>query len=168
MTARLPIVERDDLRYEPIRTGGVWNARKPNRYPDAILSASCADDVVQGIAWARERHVAVTVRSGGHSVCAAAVRDGGLLIDLAALRGISVDIDKRTAHAQPAIPSRDLARALGGHGLAFPVGHCGTVPLGGYLLAGGLGWGMRMWGPACHNVEQIEIVSADGSTITAS
>jgi len=60
-----------------------------------------------------------------------------------------------------------LAGPLGEVGLASPVGHCVSVALGGYLLAGGLGWGMRMWDPACHSVEGIDVVAADGEVVHA-
>jgi hypothetical protein len=63
---------------------------------------------------------------------------------------------------------RDLARALAAHGLAFPVGHCSTVPLGGYLLGGGFGWNAGAWGVACHAVEGVEVVTADGGIRRAS
>jgi FAD/FMN-containing dehydrogenase len=78
-----------------------------------------------------------------------------------------VDAAARTAAAQPAIRNVDLVAALSEHGLAFPSGHCPTVAIGGYLLAGGQGWNQGTWGPACQNVLAIDLVNADGEVITA-
>ena len=69
---------------------------------------------------------------------------------------------------QPVISNRELARRLGEHGLAFPIGHCPTVKAGGYLLNGGMSWNMGHWGPACLSVEAVEFVTADGKLIKAS
>jgi FAD/FMN-containing dehydrogenase len=57
---------------------------------------------------------------------------------------------------------------LAAHGLAFPVGHCPTVPLSGFLLNGGLGWNFGAWGPACFSIESADVVTADGNLVTAS
>ena len=46
--------ERGQPGYEAARTGRVFNARHPDRYPAAVLLA--ADDAeVAGVRWARER-----------------------------------------------------------------------------------------------------------------
>ncbi|MCA1843502.1 MAG: FAD-dependent oxidoreductase, partial [Actinobacteria bacterium] len=164
---RFRILWRGEPGYEAARSAAVWNARKPSRFPDVIAMATSEQDVVEAVSYARGEGLSLAVRAGGHSVCASAVRDGGMLLDLSALTSHSVEPESRTATVQPAVQSRALARALGSHGLAFPVGHCGSVALGGYLLAGGLGWGMRLWGPACRSLERVEVVTADGTLITA-
>src|SRR5262249_40507532 len=51
--------------------------------------------------------------------------------------------------------------------LAFPVGHCADVGLGGYLLNGGIGWNSAEWGPACFSVRGIEVVTAQGEIVYA-
>jgi hypothetical protein len=68
---------------------------------------------------------------------------------------------------QPAVTGQELNRQLTPHGLAFPIGHCATVPLSGYLLSGGLGWNSNRWGPACFSVEAADLVTADSSLVTA-
>jgi FAD/FMN-containing dehydrogenase len=108
------------------------------------------------------------VRGGGHSWCGLAVRSGGMTIDLSALSESKIDVATGTAVIQPAISNRELARRLGEHKLAFPIGHCPTVKASGYLLNGGMSWNMGHWGPACSSVLAIEMVAADGTKITAS
>src|SRR5262249_21377172 len=80
---------------------------------------------------------------------------------------VTVDVDRRLALVEPAATHRDLARQIAPRGLAFPIGHCPTVGLGGYLLAGGFGWNPASWGPACWSVQAIEVTIADGRHLVA-
>ncbi|QTE01478.1 FAD-binding oxidoreductase [Streptomyces cyanogenus] len=161
-------VRRDDAGYEDIRRGVVWNELTPARFPDVIVRAASAGDVVEAVRLARSRRLQVAVRSGGHSWCGSPLRDGGMLIDLSGLRNCSVDPDSATATVQPGVTGVQLTSELGRHGLAFPTGHCGSVAVGGYLLSGGLGWNSPACGPACAGVERIEAVTADGEPVTCS
>jgi FAD/FMN-containing dehydrogenase len=158
---------RGEPGYDERWRNAVWNARKPPRYPEVIVMAQSDADVAQAVRAARRLDLKVSVRSGGHSLCGAAVRDGGMLIDLSGLREVSIDAASLTATAQPAVSGRELTQALGAHGLAFPVGHCGSVALGGYLLSGGFGWNMGSWGPACFSVRAVEVVTASGDRVVA-
>jgi FAD/FMN-containing dehydrogenase len=89
------------------------------------------------------------------------------LIDLGRLNQVAIDRQARTAAIQPAVTGRALNRQLATHGLAFPVGHCPTVPLSGFLLNGGLGWNFNGWRPACFSVEAANVVTADGNLVVA-
>jgi FAD/FMN-containing dehydrogenase len=52
------------------------------------------------------------------------------------------------------------------HGLGFPIAHCPSVSLGGYLLGGGMGWNGGDWGQlACFNVKAVDLVTAAGEQI---
>jgi FAD/FMN-containing dehydrogenase len=160
-------VWRGDPAYEATRRRMVWNERLPDRYPDVIVTVASDADVVAAVNLARGRGLRVAVRAGGHSWIGTSLRDGGLLIDLSRLNGVTVDAAARQAAAQPAIKNTELVAALAPHGLAFPAGHCPTVAIGGYLLAGGQGWNQGGWGIACQNVVAIDLVNADGDVITA-
>jgi FAD/FMN-containing dehydrogenase len=109
----------------------------------------------------------VGVRSGGHGYSANHLRDGGLLLDLAALDGVSVEPDLMRVSVGPARTGEILAGDLASHGLFFPVGHCAGVALGGYLLSGGYGWNGRVCGPACMSIEAVDVVTADGELVHA-
>jgi FAD/FMN-containing dehydrogenase len=147
----------------------VWNARKPQRLPEVIALPTSDTEVAEAVRLARSKDLRIAVRAGGHNIGGSGLREGGMLMDLSGLCELVVDARSPTAlaRAQPAVRSGELAQALGREGLAFPVGHCASVALGGYLLSGGLGWNMRAWGPACHSVERVEMVTADGNLVTA-
>jgi FAD/FMN-containing dehydrogenase len=161
------VYRRGDEGYEEARRAAVWNARKPNRHPELIVTARSEADVVAAVRFARSRGLKVAVRSGGHSWFGASVRDSGLLLDLSELAAVSVDAGAGTAALQPSVRGREFAAALAPHDLGFPVGHCPSVALGGYLLAGGLGWNFGAWGPACLSVQAVEVVTAEGELVTA-
>jgi FAD/FMN-containing dehydrogenase len=161
------VVWRGDASYEALRKSMLWNALKPARFPEAIVRAAAEDDVVAAVGLARARGLQVAVRAGGHSWVGSPLRDGTLLIDLSALRGVTIDAAARTASVQPAVTARELADALEPHGLAFPVGHCPSVGLSGFLLSGGLGWNSGAWGPACFSLRAIDVVTADGRLVHA-
>ncbi|GHC68648.1 FAD-binding oxidoreductase [Streptomyces cinnamoneus] len=162
------VIRRGDRDYDGARADAVWNALTPDRFPDAVVRPACEQDVVEALAYARSHGLRVSVRSGGHNWSGSALRDGGLLIDLSRLGGCRVDPATATAVVGPAATGQDLVAALAPHGLAFPVGHCPSVAVGGYLLSGGLGWNSRAWGPACADVQGIRAVTADGRTLTCS
>jgi FAD/FMN-containing dehydrogenase len=158
---------RGDDDYEQVRRRILWNELVPDRYPEVVVAVRSADDVIAAVRLAREEGMRIAIKGGGHSFCGSPLRDGGMLIDLAGLTELSIDAGARTAIVSPGITGREFAHALEPHGLAFPVGHCGSVPMSGYLLAGGFGWNMGMWGPAAFNVERVEVVTADGELVSA-
>ena len=160
-------VWRTDADYEATRRRMVWQKRIPDRFPDVIVTVGSDGDVIEAVKLARSSGLRISVRAGGHSWIATSLRDGGMLIDLSQLNGVTVDAEARTAIAQPAIKNTEVVAVLSRHGLAFPAGHCPTVALGGYLLSGGQGWNQGTWGIACKNVTAIDLVNADGDLITA-
>ncbi|GAA3164449.1 FAD-binding oxidoreductase [Nonomuraea roseoviolacea] len=161
----LELVRRGDPGYEEVRAGMVWNARKPARSPEVIVRAADERDVARAVRLARSAGMPVAVRAGGHNWIGCSLREGGMLIDLSRLRGCAVDAASGTAVVGPAVTGRELAAALAGRDLAFPVGHCGSVAVGGYLTSGGLGWNPGAWGPACGGVVGVEAVTADGELV---
>ncbi|BCL25558.1 FAD-binding oxidoreductase [Streptomyces aurantiacus] len=161
------LVRRDDANYEEARLGAVWNARKPDRFPDVIVVAEDERDVVEAVRIARAEGLCVSVRSGGHSWVGNGVREGGLLVDLSRLQEITVDPHARTAAVQPSAKGPAIQQALAPHGLFFPTGHAPTVGIGGFILGGGYGWNSRHLGPACLSIRAIDVVLADGTLVHA-
>lgn len=160
-SARVVTPEAPD--YETWRRAMVWQARKPDRKPAAIVRVSRADEVPDVLAYANRRGLKVAVKSGGHHLWGAALRDDALTLDLGLLSDVRVDARAGRVAVGPALWSRELAAALSREGLAFPVAHCATVPMGGYLLGGGFGVNGDEWGGmACFWIEGADIVDANG------
>jgi FAD/FMN-containing dehydrogenase len=161
------VVPREDAAYEAKRLAAVWNALKPARRPAAIVQVASVADVQACVRFAKQSGLKVAVRGGGHNWNGAPLREGGLLLDLSRLNEVSINAAARMASVQPVVTNRDLARQLAAHGLAFPVGHCPSVTLSGYLLGGGFGFNAGEWGVACFNVTGMEIVTASGELVQA-
>ena len=162
------VLHRRDPDYERARRAPGWNEIKPARYPDLIVQVASEDDVIETVNFAREQHMKIGIRGGGHNWCAAALQEGGILLDLSRLNQVEIDPEARVATAEPVVTNRYLARQLAGHGLAFPVGHCPCVPLSGFILNGGLGWNAGEWGISCFSLLSVDVVTADGNLVTAS
>jgi FAD/FMN-containing dehydrogenase len=136
-----------------------------DRKPALIVRARSAQDVVAALAFARSGGFEVSVRGGGHNVAGRAVTDGGVMIDLAEMKDITVDPGRGTATAQGGVTWNELNEAAAGYGLAVTGGAVSTTGIAGYTLGGGLGWLMGKYGLACDNLEGIELVTAGGDVL---
>jgi FAD/FMN-containing dehydrogenase len=136
-----------------------------DRRPAAIVRARDAQDVVDALALARGAGLEVSVRGGGHNVAGRAVTDGGLMIDLSAMKAISVDPERRTATAQGGVLWAELNAAAAEHGLAVTGGAVSTTGIAGLTLGGGLGWLMGKHGLAADNLLSVELVTAAGEVL---
>lgn len=162
------MLTKGSKEYEDLRER-IWNRDVPRRFPERIMRARSEDDVVDAVRLARDRGWRVALRSGGHNWFGTSLREGGLLLDLGEMRElVSVDAEHREAVVEPALTGRDLVQRLEPYGLTFPIGHCASVPMGGYLLSGGFGWNVLAWGPACFSIRSLDVVTAEGKLITAS
>jgi FAD/FMN-containing dehydrogenase len=120
-------------------------------------------DVSDAVKIARALGLEVAIRGGGHNVAGRATIDGGLMIDLAAMKGIHVDAKARTVRAQGGVLWKELNRDTQVHGLATTGGVVGSTGIAGLTLGGGLGWLMPKFGLALDNLRAAELVMADGS-----
>ncbi|PNS21217.1 hypothetical protein CAC42_3555 [Sphaceloma murrayae] len=164
----LPIVWKDQVdkkTYEEARVGRVFNHRRPNRYPVAIVNAETIDHVLQAVQIAREHNLKVSIRSGGHSWAAWSVRDNAILIDLGGMKHISLDERNEIVTVSPSTTGSMLNAYLSKRDLMFAGGHCPDVGLGGFLLQGGMGWNCKNWGWACEKIQALDVVTADGELI---
>ncbi|HEX9342749.1 MAG TPA: FAD-binding oxidoreductase, partial [Actinomycetota bacterium] len=161
----------EEARLKPARAEMDWNARRVDRYPDAVVRATSDQDVVAAVRLARQRGLKVKARSGGHSWVDASIRDGGILVDLSQLDEVVVDPETRTAWAGPGVKSQELFPHLKPHGLCFPSGFpsggCRDVGLGGYVLQGGFGFNGGRIGLAAMNVLAMDVVTAGGELVRA-
>lgn len=162
-------VTQQDADYERWRTAMPWQLYKAPRYPEQIVRPNHRDEVAEIVKIAARDQQRIAVKSGGHNVSEAFLRDGGLLLDLGELQELTVADDKNTVWVEPSLWSYSLLQGLAEHQRAFPVSHCATVPMGGFLLGGGIGYNHDNWGGiGCHNIVAAEVVTATGNKITLS
>jgi FAD/FMN-containing dehydrogenase len=143
-------------------------SRNNDRRPALIVRAADAADVARTVSLARESGLALSVRGGGHSLAGYGTNDGGIVLDLGAMKGLHIDPDRLLAWAQPGLTAGEYAAAAAAHGLATPFGDTGSVGIAGLTLGGGIGWLARKYGLAIDALQAVEIVTADGRQVTAS
>ena len=139
-----------------------------DRYPTVIVRAADAGDVIRAVEFARARDLPLAVRSGSHSIAGHSTVDGGVVVDLSRMKGLSIDPQRRTAWAQPGVTSADLVAAAQPHCLALSTGDTSSVGLGGLTTGGGIGWLVRKHGLTIDNLLSVEVVTADGRIVVAS
>jgi FAD/FMN-containing dehydrogenase len=165
---------RNSLRGQLLLPGlpGYEEARKIHnamidRHPAIIARCAGVADVITAVNFARSHGILVSVRGAGHNVAGTSLCDGGIVIDLSAMKGIRVHPHTRTARVEPGVTWAELGHELQAFGLAATGGYVGTTGVAGLTLGGGLGWMVRKHGLALDNLLSVDVVTADGRLLTA-
>ena len=158
------VITPDDPGYDQART--VFMAAVDRR-PSLIVRAAGAGDVARVIAHARETGLELAVRGGGHSPAGHGVTDGGIVLDVRALRELTIDAGARAAWAGAGLTAGEYTTAVGAHGLATGFGDAGTVGIAGITLSGGVGFLVRKHGMTIDHLLGAEIVTAGGELLQA-
>ena len=159
------VVTPSDPAYDEARR--VHNGMVDKR-PALIARCLGAADVVDALRFARDRALAISVRSGGHNVAGRAVIDDGVVIDLSTMKGIHVDPSTKMAVAQSGLTWAEFNRETALHGLATTGGTISSTGIAGLTLGGGFGWLMSKYGLTVDNVLSIDVVTAKGEVLRAS
>jgi hypothetical protein len=159
------LIAAEQADYDNARA--VWNG-VIDRRPRLIARCTGAADVASTVRFARDSDLEIAVRGGGHNVAGTAVCDDGIVIDLSAMRAVSVDPAERTAQVQGGALWRDVDHETQAHGLATTGGIVGHTGVGGLSLGGGIGWLMRKHGLTVDNLVEAEVVTAEGDIVRAS
>ena len=172
----------DDLDLEPLRNdfrGPLLRPGQPeydaarriyngmiDRRPAVIAQPTGVADVVTALRFASAHGLAVTVKGGGHNVAGKALVEGGLVLDLARMKGIVVDPQEKTAWVQGGCTWGELDRETQVHGLAVPGGRITSTGVAGFTLGGGIGWTSHQFGLACDHLLEAQVVTSDGRVLT--
>jgi FAD/FMN-containing dehydrogenase len=136
-----------------------------DKRPALIARCRGVADVSAAIGFARETGLEISIRGGGHNIAGRSVTDGGLMIDLAEMKGMYVDPQAGTIRAQGGVIWSEFNRETAVHGLAVTGGAISTTGIAGFTLGGGLGWLMGIHGLAADNLLSVELVNADGEVL---
>jgi FAD/FMN-containing dehydrogenase len=163
-TAAPTLISPDDPRYDEARLG--FNLAVDQR-PAAIALVESADDVVEAVRYARENDLRVAPQTTGHNAGAYATLEDTVLVKTSAMRGVEVDVEKRSARALGGSRWEDVTAQLEGTGLVALHGSSPDVGVVGYSLGGGIGWLARKHGLQANSVTAVELVTAEGRLVRA-
>src|SRR5262249_20406921 len=166
LRSKLPgeLITPADAGYETARK--VYNAMIDRR---PALIARCHDsaDVMAGVTFAREQGLALALRGGAHNGPGLGTVEGGLVLDLAPMKGVRVDPKTRTVRVAGGAVWGEVDHATHAFGLAVPSGVISTTGVGGLTLGGGIGYLSRRYGLTIDSLLEVDMVLADGSQVTA-
>jgi FAD/FMN-containing dehydrogenase len=145
----------------------IWNAMVA-KLPALVVQPESARDVVVAVRFAHQHGLLLSVKGGGHNIAGTAIADGGLMLDMSRMGGVTVDPEARLARVGPGCILRDVDHATQEHGLATTLGFVSETGVAGLTLGGGFGYLARRFGWAADNLEEVEIVTADAEIRTAS
>jgi len=174
MTTQLPGTLADRVRGQVIRPGDadyeearrVYNAMIDAR-PELVVRCTGTDDVAATVRYAAASGRPLAVRGGGHSVPGFGTADGAVVADLSLMQAVDVDPEARTASAGGGTTWGRFNDATGASGLATTGGIISTTGIGGLTLGGGIGYLCRGYGLTCDNLVSAEVVTAEGTVVTA-
>ena len=136
--------------------------------PDLVVRPRDAAGVAAAVRYATTAGLAVTVRSGGHSMAGLSTHADGMVIDLRNLCGVEVlDRAGRRVRIGAGATWGTVAAALAPYGLGLTAGDTREVGVGGLTLGGGIGWLVRRYGLAIDSLVAADVVTADGELVRA-
>jgi len=144
----------------------LWNGMAA-RQPALVLSPHTARDIATVLAFAREHQLRLSIKGGGHNIAGTCIAERGVMLDMSHWREITVDARAQLAHVGAGCLLKDVDHATQQHGLATVLGFVSEVGVAGLTLGGGLGYLTRRFGWTVDNLEEVEIVTADGALRTA-
>jgi FAD/FMN-containing dehydrogenase len=159
------LISPDDAGYEQARK--VYNGMIDRR-PAMVVRAANVGDVMAAVNHARNNGLPIAIRGGGHSVPGFGTCDGGVVIDLSAMRSVRVDPAKKTARAEGGATWGDFNSATHAFGLATTGGIISTTGVAGLTLGGGIGYLARGCGLSLDNLVSADVVTADGKFLVVS
>jgi FAD/FMN-containing dehydrogenase len=158
------VIDPESSEYDVARK--VYNGMI-DRYPAAIVYCANVMDVTAAVNFARQERLPVAIRSGGHNGAGFGVCDHGLVLDLSAMKGVTVDPASRTVRVGSGCTQGEVDQATYPFGLAVPAGIVSTTGIAGLTLGGGHGYLTRRYGLTIDNLIEADVVLPDGTFVTA-
>jgi FAD/FMN-containing dehydrogenase len=159
------LITPDNDGYDTSRE--IWN-RLIDRRPSIIVRCTSTSDVIATIRFARKHDLEIAIKAGGHNAAGYASTEGGILLDMAGMRAVGVDPERRNANAQPGLTWAHFDQVTQAFGLACTGPIVSMTGVAGFTLGGGFGWLHRKIGLGCDNLKSAKVVTADGNLVTAS
>jgi FAD/FMN-containing dehydrogenase len=145
----------------------IWNGMITKR-PALVIQPASTQDVVRAVEFVREQELELSIKGGGHNIGGLALSDGGVTLDMSRMRAVAVDPEAGLVRVGAGCTLGDVDRATQAHGLATTLGFVSLTGVAGLTVGGGFGYLSRRFGWTTDDLEQVEIVTADGQVRRAS
>ncbi|KFY69248.1 hypothetical protein V498_10504 [Pseudogymnoascus sp. VKM F-4517 (FW-2822)] len=153
----------DSTVYDAQQTS-LWAVQSSESAPACRFTPTSALDVSVALLVLRSVKCQFAVRGAGHAPFTGANNiDGGLTIDLTSLDSITLTADKTELRAGGGAHWSQVYNYLESYDLTVIGGRASTVGVGGLTLGGGISFFSARYGWACDNVNNFQVVFADGS-----
>jgi hypothetical protein len=144
----------------------IWNGAVDHE-PGVIARCETPRDIQITLRTCREHGLRVAVRGGGHDWAGRCLVHKGAVIDLSAMRRVTIDPVSRLATVAGGATARDVIDAAAPHELAAVTGYCDSIGMAGLTLGGGYGPLSGRYGLAADNLLRADVVLANGQLVTA-
>jgi UDP-N-acetylenolpyruvoylglucosamine reductase len=151
------LLQPGDEQYNEASTA--WNLHA-KQHPALVVMATCTDDIIAAVQFARDANIGIGVMATGHGVGTPC--DGGLLINTSKMCGVKIDPVTQTATVEAGALWKEVILEAYAHGLAGLQGSSPNVGVVGYTLGGGFSYLGRKYGLNAYGVTAADIVTADG------
>ncbi|MGH9225680.1 MAG: FAD-binding oxidoreductase [Acidimicrobiales bacterium] len=145
----------------------IWNGMAA-KVPALVVRPTSAADVAAAVRFAADNGLVLSIKAGGHNIAGTSVAQGALTLDMSLLKEVTVDPTGRLAHVGGGCLIKDVDATTQAHGLAAVLGFVSETGVAGLTLGGGFGYLTRRFGWTVDNLEEVEIVTADGEVRTVS
>lgn len=138
-------------------------------YPEVVIHITDTDQVSRIVSLANKNNVPIVARGGGSSVTGAVVpTEGGIVLDLKALKKVKVDVENGYVIAEAGATILEVDSECRKYGFFFPPDPSSAkiATIGGSLAENSGGMRCARYGVMRDWVLKIEVVLADG-TVTA-
>jgi len=141
-----------------------WNLTA-DQNPPLIAVVETAQDVVEVVNYARANGLRVAPQGTGHGAAALESLESTILLKTTRMRGVTIDVEGRSARAEAGTIWTDVTEPAAEHGLVALHGSSPNVGVVGYTLGGGMGWLARSHGLQTNSLTAVELVTAEGEFV---
>ena len=126
-----------DAEYEALKKG--FNKRF-DKTPLVIALCKNTNGVAEAVDYAAKNNLPIAVKSGGHCMEGFSCNNGGMVINISAMKSIEW-VDNETVKLNPGCTLSEIYDALLPKKKIIPGGSCAGVGIGGIGRPGSVAWG---------------------------
>ncbi|KAH9750943.1 Berberine bridge enzyme-like 18 [Citrus sinensis] len=164
------IYTQNNSSYSSVLTSSIQNlvfSAPTNQKPLFIITPFHVSEIQAAIKCSKKSGLQIRVRSGGHDLEGlSSISDVPfIIVDLINFSEISIDAEAKTAWVQSGATVGQLNYRIAEKSqnlLAFPVGTCPGVAVGGHFSGGGYGALLRKYGVAADHIVDAHMIDARG------